>query len=213
MLLFVFVFPFLRCLKRSRRRGGAHGFVDGAEDLVDLADLGLVLQIDGCVEVGHLLVGELRHGVPLTRVQERRHLCARKTEIQPQRSEKITPQQRTEYPRAGWEQGVAPTDDLRGRALVTEPAAAAATPTAAAAEPAATSAEPASTSAEASTTAAPSRWPHGSCGAFQLKESWARGMRRALAAREGREAAEETDGGRGQGLLGFLQGGCGALVS
>ena len=66
----------------------AHGFVDGAEDLLDLADLGLVLQIDRRVEVGHLLVGELRHRLPLAGVQERRHLCARKTEI---RSENITP--------------------------------------------------------------------------------------------------------------------------
>ena len=59
------------------------------------------------------------------------------------------------------------TDDLGGRALVAEPAAAAA-PTA---EAAATAAEPApaaataAAAAEAAASAAPSRWPHGACGA------------------------------------------------
>lgn len=110
------------------------GFVDGAEDLVNLADLGLVLEVDGRVEVGHLLVRELRHRVPLAGVQERRHL-----------------------------------DDLRGRALVAEPAAAEPTPaTASAAEPAA-AATAAATTAEAAASAAPSRWPHGACGVLGLE--------------------------------------------
>lgn len=62
------------------------GFVDGAEDLVDLADLSLVLQVYGRVEVGHLLVGELRHRVSLARVHERRHLddlCGRALVAEP----------------------------------------------------------------------------------------------------------------------------------
>jgi len=187
----------------------AHGFVDGAEDLLDLADLGLVLQIDGRVEVGHLLVGELRHRLPLARVQERRHLCATTQDRNPTtRSEKKIHPSKGLSTLAGAE--VAPTDDLRGRALVAEPAAepASAATAASTAEPAA-AATPASAAAETAPAAAPSRWPHGACGALGLEESWgARGMReRRVSWRRGKGgrvlAAEGGDGTEGQGLLGF----------
>lgn len=162
----------MRCSERLGRRGGAHGFVDGAEDLLDLADLGLVLKIDGRVEVGHLLVGELRHRLPLARVQERRHLCARKRQKSHHKVRKINPA-KDRVPSRWWVGvGVAPTDDLRGRALVAEPAAepASAATAASTAEPAAAAA-PASAAAEPATAAAPSRWPHGACGAVGLEES------------------------------------------
>jgi len=92
---------------------------------------------------------------------------------------------------------VAPTNDLRGWALVAEPAAepAPAATAVSTAEPAPAEA-PASAAAEPAPAAAPSRWPHGASGALGLEErAGVRGMRRrALAAREGREAAEGGDG-------------------
>mmetsp|Transcript_3674 Transcript_3674/g.16861 ORF Transcript_3674/g.16861 Transcript_3674/m.16861 type:complete len:256 (-) Transcript_3674:918-1685(-) len=47
-----------------------HGRVDGAEDLFNLANLGLVLQEDWAVEVRNLGVRELAHGLALARVDE-----------------------------------------------------------------------------------------------------------------------------------------------
>jgi hypothetical protein len=93
-------------------------------------------------------------------------------------------------------EGVAPTDDLCGRALVAEPAAEPAT-TASAAEPA-TAAASASTSAEPAAAAAPSRWPHGARGASGLEGSWVSGVRRrVLAERKGREGGGGRLGRRG----------------
>lgn len=52
-----------------------HGRVDGAEDLFNLANLGLVLQEDRAVEVRNLGVRELAHGLTLARVDELANLC------------------------------------------------------------------------------------------------------------------------------------------
>ena len=52
-----------------------HGRVDGAEDLFNLANLGLVLQEDRAVEVRNLGVRELAHGLALARVDELANLC------------------------------------------------------------------------------------------------------------------------------------------
>jgi hypothetical protein len=122
----------------------------------------------------HLLVGELRHRLPLARVQERRNLCARQDRQKPhQKVRKIREyKKRSQYPDREWVGVlVAPTDDLRGRALIVEPAAEAA--------PAAT---PATTAKSA--TASPSRWSHGARCASGLEESWLSRMRRMVLAAE-----------------------------
>lgn len=53
---------------------GEHDVVHGAQDLVDLADLGLVLQINGGVEVGDLFVDGLADDIALASVQKGTHL-------------------------------------------------------------------------------------------------------------------------------------------
>ena len=52
-----------------------HGRVDGAEDLFNFANLGLVLKEDRAVEVRNLGVRELAHGLTLARVDELANLC------------------------------------------------------------------------------------------------------------------------------------------
>lgn len=65
-------------------RGGDHAvleldgeveLVHGAQDLVDLADLRLVLEVDGGVEVGDLDVGRLADHLALAGVHELTDLC------------------------------------------------------------------------------------------------------------------------------------------
>jgi hypothetical protein len=97
---------------------------------------------------------------------------------------------------------VAPTDDLRGRALVAEPATEAApTATPATTAKSAPAVAPASSSAEPATTASPSRWSHGARCAFGLEESWLSWMRRMVLAaerkrRRGRSAPRREDPSR-----------------
>jgi hypothetical protein len=96
------------------------------------------------------------------------------------------------------------TDDLRGRPLVAEPAAAEPAPaTAAAAEPAPTAAA-AAAAAEPAASAASSRWPHGArCvprargelgGWEEVEDFW----------RRGKGGGGERWGGRGQGFIRVL---------
>lgn len=47
-------------------RHGTYHLVDGTEDLVDTADLGLVLQVNGSIKVRNLLVDGLAHHVAFT---------------------------------------------------------------------------------------------------------------------------------------------------
>jgi hypothetical protein len=53
----------------------AYHFVDRSEDLLHLPDLGLVLEVDRRVEVGDLLVDELRHRLAFAGMKERCNLC------------------------------------------------------------------------------------------------------------------------------------------